>query len=87
MHVVTNTGLFVCHWAVKRKFCTKAVSRVSGSLCFPCPSACTVLAPVLSPMPVNACLNQHTNPESFEKYKFERELELSRESQTKKTSG
>lgn len=35
------------------------------------------------PSPVNSCLNQHTNPESFEKYKLERELELHQDSQAK----
>lgn len=30
----------------------------------------------LPPVPVNSCLSQHTNAESFEKYKLERELEL-----------
>ncbi|CAN0128640.1 unnamed protein product [Ectocarpus sp. 12 AP-2014] len=30
---------------------------------------------------MNSCLNEHTNEESFERYKFEREIELHRETQ------
>ncbi|CAM9659581.1 unnamed protein product [Pylaiella littoralis] len=35
---------------------------------------------------MNACLNQHTNADSFEQYKFEREVELHREAQAKESS-
>ncbi|CAN0030120.1 unnamed protein product [Scytosiphon promiscuus] len=31
---------------------------------------------------MNACLNLHTNEDSFEQYKFEREMELHRDAQS-----